>query len=367
MRWDVMKRLAHLLTLIVCLPLGAEGDHEDLVEEHTGPSAWVTLPEGVLPVADALRLVAVQSTRRVEGVDLPAGKALHSDGRPRPLWQALDEVASAAGVGLQLEGTDRITQAKEPEPELRARYEGAFRVKLGGVMVSRSREYRAPSRTSEMSVSLTLGWEPHVRVLAIGPFQIEEAIDEDGESLLPGADPRRSRFLDRWRDFGGSGPCRGISVKLAAPSEEARRIHLLRGVVGVLVERDATELAFEHPADEVGKTIECEGLTITLVAFKADRGIVHATIRTAGPPPFLAASGVPRSECGPISALRCTLRGGGKDLGEGGGTQKQGLDESLLDLSWWEVGDGPFVLALAVPMRALRRDLEVEFRDIDLP
>lgn len=365
-----MKIASWLLALAACAALQAEAQKDDVVERLTGTSAWVNLPEGDIPVADALRLVAEQSKRTLATGDAPlAGKTFHADGRTLTLLQALDEVSKAAGVAFDLDGADRISPSKDPQPTLRACYEGAFRVKLEEMSSSRRRSYRGGIPHSELAVTLRVGWEPHVHVIGIGSFEADEAIDDQGTDLLPREGPSRLPNLAGWTAPFGGDPSYPVTLRLMPPPAEARVIHSLRGSVGVIVERDESEISFDKPTEQVGQTRECEKMTLTLLAFKTEAGCVSVSVESKGPPPVLASCGLGPEQQGRVEGFRCTLcDANGKDLGEGSGSRgSEGADVSRCDLQWWNVGAGPFVVKLAIPMRAVRRDLRVEFRDLDLP
>lgn len=359
-----------VLVLLAGLCACAEGDDPEVVERLTGPSAWITIPEGDVPVADALNLIAEQSHRTFDPVMRSFdGKTWHATGARMPILQALDEVSRAAGESFVEQGDGTIAATGETRGAFLACYDGAFRVMLDTMDVYRVWTPSAKASKAFGIIQVYMSWEPHVRVVGIGPFAFEEAADDSGASLIPPKEAASPPSMGDWKGSRGDGDDDFTDFTLAAPAPAARRIACLRGRLPVLVEREAASVVFSSPADQVGKTVALGGVTARLAAFDENEGTVIVTVDVMGKLPPMEGDPVP--EWGGTFILARIGAGLANARGEKVGRLHSGGDTSPdvheLQFEWDEVGDGPSTLTLSLTSKVVRRDVKIVFRDVELP
>ncbi len=354
-----------ILAVILLVSVGAHAqeDEAEVLERLTGPSAWVTIPEGDLPVADAILLVAAQSHRMVGPLREPLeGKTWHSTGERMTFLQALDEVSQAAGTGFRVDEESGIVCGGRPSPV--AGHDGGFRFVLDEMDVYRTRGPGRDVARSWAAVELLIEWEPHVQPVAFGRFEVLEATDDQGASLLPPEQPGENARISLMRRYHPSTTAR---VLIAPPSPGSRRVALFRGRVAVYAERDTKEIIFLAPQDQVGEVVEWEGCRLKLSGLSSSEGTVTATIDVLGDLPGLAGCDLPENGArDPAERIACRL---GADAVEGdlASGDLVAPDDYELQYQWEEVGEATCPLKVLITSRVVRRDLNVELRDFEAP
>lgn len=206
---------------------------------------------------DATPLMAVDEVCRLAGVS----------------WRAVDEDSYAGWRrgGLGPRGVPRIQIHSGKDAEYPATYVRHYRVRVTQVSLTRTNNFQANQSNAQMS--LNFGVAPDVRPDGLLSFKITEMKDEQGRSLLPEENERmrgRARVLrSRYRGRDLSAYSQYVALKF--PEADAKKVALLKGTAVFTYPQELKTLSFEKPAEAQGKSIELNGLSVTLKSFQ-DKG-----------------------------------------------------------------------------------------------
>jgi len=157
-----------------------------------------------------------------------------------------------------------------------------YRVRVTQVSMTRTNNFQA--NTSNAQMSLDLGFAPDVKPDSLQSFKITELKDDQGRSLLIEENDRmrgrmrtmRGRY--RGRDMGAYSQY--LAFKF--PEADAKKIAVLKGVAVLSYPQEVKSITFDKPSESTGKSVELNGLTITLKDYQ-EKGTGHSlTLEMSG-------------------------------------------------------------------------------------
>lgn len=321
----------------------------------------ISTAEGELKARREQVLRKIEREARLREV-IPPIKRISIEAKPRPLSRILAEFR--AKTGLRLEGPDgwdpEIAAGVSDAPVLEAletlirstgfayRFDQPFVNEMGGTLppdqpakISCSKPPAGPSpvfvrhyrvRTTDVSIyrnsfpggtnrgmHLRFGiqWSPEVRPDRIADFEILEAVDERGRTLIPsgGFKGRYSQSLE----------ARPLAehvnqVTLTHPEADSRKIASLKGRFVMQYRFAERVLTFEKPAEGIGQEREHDGLKIQLRRFRVEAGDAMVEFAITGRRQSPPKREFPRPWKGPIAietGIRLVIADGSKVLAKG--------------------------------------------------
>jgi hypothetical protein len=288
-----------------------------LLERSLPPLRTVTLPRGPATPEKVFEEIRRQTGLAVAPFSMNLRAKVEAGWEGAPVLKVLDDLCRALGRGspeppvLVRAGSDDefdfgdrraastaaeslvVDGAKEP-PRAVAHWR-QFRAAVTDVVVTEQRSLKESS-PPQAQVNLTVGCQPGIRPVFVGMCELEEAVDDRGQSLLlEGAPLRAARFrgesapdtgedpnavwfeADRWSRYGGVSP---VSIK--PPSPGARRLARLR--LKVRVSFAVREVVRTLDLKDVkGRTaVELGSAVITVTRAETRDGQFHLDTETAG-------------------------------------------------------------------------------------
>jgi hypothetical protein len=342
--------------------------------------------------------------------------------RPLPFWEALDRLCRAAQVapwpsevqsvnrqgGNEVPAPARVRfDPNNPDPQAAfaplqltcekpvlfpTSYHGSFAVRLTRLQdvhyrqVDASLEEGAPASkpmvSDQFRIQMSIRGRPGAQVIATAPPRIEEALDDQGRSLIPtpsdlqagnrGAafDPNVGR-LQRGRMAGQVGGNFGTGIVLKRPDPSARAIRRLRGIqsLRLVVRKDPPLVVLLDPIRTGPRTVTFQGVSATFASFKVNPDAPSAVLTVDFEAIQPAAAGAPlqpnmAGQIGnPAQAVRALDFDAPSTLTNG---TNVGGPANRLRQEWTFLGRLPTEVRIPeVIERAF--DLPFEFRDIPLP
>jgi hypothetical protein len=209
--------------------------------------------------------------------------------------QALDEICRQASLtwrngdddvfgrrrGAAARSTPRVLLHNGKNAEYPASYVRHYRMRVTQVSLTRTNTFQASQSTAQMT--LDLSWPPDVKPEGVVSFKVTELRDDQGRSLLPEENERarlRARAMSRryrGRDSGSSSQY----VAFKFPDADAKRLSL-KGTSVIAFPQELRTIAFPNPAEAAGKSIELNGLTITLKDYQEKGTVRSVTLEMSG-------------------------------------------------------------------------------------
>lgn len=191
--------------------------------------------------------------------------------------EALDSVCRKDGqLGFRSESADgnfhrggntptRLVFATAPFVDYPAVYVRHYRVSVTELSLTRTNTFQGNQASG--SLSLRLQWLPNVRPDSLRNFEVHEAKDEQGRSLLP-EKKENEGFGSTRLHHAGVDTSADESIEIKYPEADAKRIAVLKGSCQLDYPKETKLLVFEKPADMIGKSLELHGLKFALEEYK---------------------------------------------------------------------------------------------------
>jgi hypothetical protein len=187
-----------------------------------------------------------------------------------PFWEALDKVAEASGLVLQQNwGDDHLRLFFQDSYVPFTYYDGPFKVVATGFNYSRNNSFaqlpRHPAQQlglqnfEALQVNFLIAVEPKLPIIRPGMVRLTEAVDEEGNSMLPPGNTLgndwgvRHYYGGYYRNF-----LHQTQASLLWPSKTAHKVKRIRGVVPV------TLLADQKPTVVTDKLLASKGKKFTV-------------------------------------------------------------------------------------------------------
>jgi hypothetical protein len=193
----------------------------------------------------------------------------------QPFWNAMLEAADKTGIELRMEGNDpKLAAGRWADTDGLRYISGPFLIVANRIEKSRVIELGAAHRSQgDFAIRFTCLAEPKVRLLGAAPVaKLEEAVDENGNSLIPPAKPGPDRSGGAFTEAPtGRWTC---TARLQQPDPGPNvlggtKISRLRGHIDVLFQSKFETLEFDQPANAHGVSKRAAGLEIVLQELRA--------------------------------------------------------------------------------------------------
>ena len=267
----------------------------DTLAQSLPPLKTVTLDHRNRPAKEALEEIARQAglTLQFEGeVGKEAVSVSLKDATP---LQAIDEVCRKHGQLISRTGGDddfngfrrphagpapKIVLAASPFVNFPSAYVRHYRVRAVEVSLTRVNNFQGTQSTGNLQVEIH--WPPNVVPKSTLRFEVTEAKDDKGRSLIPEKkDEEKNIFGQNFRRPGAESETQE-TFEFKYPEADATKIASLKGVFVLAYPKEVRTLVFEKPADSKGKSLELHGLKITLEDYVEKGNEVTVRISTAG-------------------------------------------------------------------------------------
>jgi hypothetical protein len=204
-----------------------------------------------------------------------------------PFWQAVDQIAGQAGLGVYAEYDDEVIRVNSYQDSHNPYvcYAGPFRFIATGINSSRSVQLSGLSKRGfQNRVSESVGFsfqihsEPKNPILGTLPAEVREATDDLGGNLVPPKDPNTHRS-----SYYNQGSYRGHNaygnVNLVRASKDATTVKSLKGKMGiVLLAGIVPEVVILDPLKTKAKTIAGRNVEVKFDSMTEAGGQYTATV-----------------------------------------------------------------------------------------
>jgi hypothetical protein len=257
----------------------------------------VTLEWENKPARDAFDEIARRSGLAIDTGNAGADGAVTFSLKDATPLEAVDEICRRAGLTWRIadddifrgrrraaiiKGTPRLMIQDRKPAEYPAAYVRHYRVRVTQVSLTRTNTFQASQSNAQMN--LDIGWAPDVKPEGLLSFRITELKDDQGRSLLADeADRFRGRLRGmRVRYRGGDTSSYSQYLAFKFPEADAKRISVVKGTAVFSYPQEVKTIGFEKPAESQGKSIELNGLRITLKEYR-EKGAGHSlTLEMSG-------------------------------------------------------------------------------------
>lgn len=272
-------------------------DSRNTLARYLPPLKKVTLEWENRPAHEALDEIARRSGLTIDTSTAGLDGAITFSLKDAPPLQAVDEACRLAGVswrtvdddstgawrrGVVLRGKPRLQIQNGKSPDYPAAYVRHYRIRVTQISLTRTNNFQ--TNQSNAQLSLDFGYAPDVRPDGMLSFKITELKDDQGRSLLPEDNDRfrgrarvmRSRY--RGRDSGATSQY----VAFKFPEGDAKKIAVLKGTAVFTYPQELKTLSFEKPAGSQGKSVELNGLAVTLKSYLEKGTVRSLTLEMTG-------------------------------------------------------------------------------------
>jgi hypothetical protein len=324
---DLEKKVAAIVARLADDSIDArEQAVKDLADLGTG--AIPLLKKAIAKAGDETRGRLEEAIRTIELRDalarsLPPLQKITLDLKKRPAREAIEEIASRAGIGVKFEGDlgkgtitlalkdvtpiealdavcradgqltyqidtgdealeavkpgvpvlPRLSFTAAPFVDCPATYVRHYRIRAVELSLIRTNSFKGTK--SRGNVQLELFWLPGTHPDQVTRFEVEEIKDDQGR-ILPlekkeEGDPLAGAHLT----LDGLDPAAGqYAFDFKYPEADAKKVASMKGSFTVTYPKETKTLVFEKPAEKRGKSLELHGLKITLEEYQ-NRGTEH--------------------------------------------------------------------------------------------
>lgn len=333
--------------------------------------------KGKLPVPDILKQIANQTGYRFAGEPNDANLKMIVDWNGVPFWDAIDEISTATGYGVQMGGEESgaLSFYNNETFDPHVYRTGPYRIVATNVGTNANRQLSGLPRKGlpfvhygGMNLNLMLLSEPKNPMIGTATPVIAKAVDDTGRNLAQADDG--SNFST---SYYGGGSQRGHSMYLYAnlgkPGKDATIIKELRGTVSVsLLAGTRPELTIDNLMKAKGKTFVSRAAEVTVdsVGEPGDNGFsVGLTAKLLQPngDDYSWSNAFPQR-------LEVYDAEGRKYQNAGVSAQTPGPGSNTVTVQFTLPEGkklGPPARLVVVEWLAVRREVEFVFKDIPLP
>lgn len=192
--------------------------------------------------------------------------------------EALVAIARAAKMTPRREGEQFTMEPAPSEPPTFAY--GGLLLRAEGYTQRRIVDFTRPPR-NRVSLDVDLLWDPALKVVAAGPPEVLEAVDDRGRKLtVPARDPKEDEEEGAPGDFVEEGMSR---IDLESPAGGVATIALLRGSIPVKLARASAALVLEKPA--AGSSAKAQGFEARVVKVEPAQRTLEVEVACPGRKP----------------------------------------------------------------------------------
>lgn len=293
-------------------------------------------------------------------------------------FQALDELSRQTqsvrywfdrdrDSGIKGEGdSDRSPEVFVDYPCTYARH---YKIAITNVNLWKTNNFQ--SESSGASLEINIEWLPTAKPDAMRLLRVDEIVDDKGNSVYdPKEDPGDSIYeIDHsaWSD-----PSMGRTISLPYPADGVRKIVRIKGKAAFRYSEGTQKLVFPNPDKAVGKTLEIQGLKVTLAAYDVREGGADVRIQFTGKidrgvdPYAKPEQGESWSWPFETDDIALILEGGATVETSGAGGSGGG-DGGSWELHYNYTGAAPKSLEISLVTKYFYDEFDFEIRDVPFP
>ena len=188
----------------------------------------------------------------------------------QPFWEVVPKICQQLGVDFRhFQGGMHIMRSGGMQAEGINRIEGPFLIVATQITFSRTRSFTAKNEQTQFGMQIAVYPEPKLNVLrGSGSIQVEQAIDDNGNSLLP-----EGASLNRvWGGFMGFGGW-SLYAPLHYPKNIGSRIARFKGNTGFVIQVESQKVEFPNLASFQPATRFIYDMPVLFESFKKEGDI----------------------------------------------------------------------------------------------
>ena len=250
-------------------------------------ASLITIQVEKVRLSEAIRALQKQSGNLIsEQRDEPTNPSFDLDIKEKPFFEALDEIAAKAEIGLNFftgDGSiglvDRPAMNAAAKPERapdapKVLYPGPFRVAFKQITARRVFEAGSADANAQFEVA----WEPRLRPMLLAlkaeDFKI---VDDRGEPVAPSVLKESSSVVLRPEN-----PLAEVNVNMVAPSRKAGRLASFKVKADVTVPAAQRTFTFANLAAK-GVKVKQGDITVTLESVEVDEQVWKVNVEVDYP------------------------------------------------------------------------------------
>jgi len=200
----------------------------------------------------------------------------------QPFWKVAPQLCQKLGIDFRpAQNGMRLMRSGGMQTDGIVKVEGPFLVVANQITYSRTRSLVAGrGEQTQFGMNFSVYSEPKLSILrSSGTIQVEQAIDDHGNSLVPSADqPARG-----WGAFGGFGGWNMYAPLQYPKSNPGARIVKLRGSTGFVIQTESQTIELRDLAS-IGQTVKViSGMQVTFEDIKKNGDNWQLRFRVAQP------------------------------------------------------------------------------------
>lgn len=185
----------------------------------------------------------------------------------QPFWAVVPKICQQLGVDFRhFQGGMRLMRSGGMQADGVSRIEGSFLIVATQITFSRTRSFAAKNEQTQFGMQIAVYPEPKLNVLrGSGSIQAEQAIDDNGNSLLP-----EGASLNRvWGGFMGFGGW-SLYAPLHYPKNIGSRIARFKGSTGFVIQVESQKVEFPNLVSFQPATRFMYDMPVLFEAFKKE-------------------------------------------------------------------------------------------------
>jgi hypothetical protein len=207
-------------------------------------------------------------------------------------WEAFDRICGQGGLVLQqhYDSSQGLVLYNQNAVVPFVDYRGPFRLSAAGFHYNKSltfatlprNQFGAGQRSEQLSFSFNVVAEPKLPLLGLGQPKLTAAVDDQGQSLVPG--PFGGRNYESYYNgyYGYRNSVLQTQVQLAGPGGSARLVKLIRGTLPVtLLAEQKPEIVVEDVLKVKNKKFEGKEVSLEVEEVKETPGKTVQVMLTA--------------------------------------------------------------------------------------
>lgn len=285
----------------------------------------------------------------------------------QPFWAVVPGICKQLGVDFRhFQGGMRLMRSGGMQADGISHVEGPFLVTATQISFSRTRSFAAKTEQTQFGMQIAVYPEPKLNVLrGSGSIQVEQAIDSNGNSLLPeGASVNRM-----WGGFMGFGGW-SLYAPLHYPKNAGSRIARFKGSTGFVIQVESQKVQIPDLANFQPTTRFIYNMPVSFDGFKKEGDIWRLRLRVNQP--NFGGSEWQQFMEGVQNRLQ-VLDAGGNALDHRGMSTSSNNAEMDMSLDFarsngptGQLSGDPVRLAWEVPTKTRELTVPIEFKDLPL-
>lgn len=199
----------------------------------------------------------------------------------QPFWAVVPRICQQLGVDFRrAQGGMRLMRSGGMQTDGISRIDGPFLVVATQVSFSRTRSFAAKAEQTQFGIQIVVYPEPKLNVLrGSGTIQIEQAVDSNGNSLLPEGAAAVNRVWGGFMGFGGW----SLYAPLNYPKNIGARIARFKGATVFVIQVESQSIEIPDLANLQPTTRFIYNMPVSFEGFKKEGDVWRLHLRVNQP------------------------------------------------------------------------------------